>query len=63
MKKYTITEKDLFNFFKWSFIAGEQYEKEWYLYQTGELEEIKEPDFDEWFKKVREEIEKYENNN
>lgn len=59
VETYTIQGRDLYDFLKWTFVAGEHYEKEWQLQQTGEIEEITEPDFDEWFEKLKVELEKF----
>ena len=61
MKKYTITEQDLYSLFKFTFVAGEHYEKDWALKQIGEVEEITEPDFDEWFKLIEVGLKEFEN--
>ena len=52
MKKYTLTEQELYDLLKFSFIAGENYQQNWALEQTGEIEEITEPNFDEYYKQL-----------
>lgn len=50
MEEITMTKDELKELLLNSFIQGENYEKEWYLNQIGELDEITEKDFNEWFK-------------
>ena len=50
MLQLNLTEEELKELLLNSFYQGEAYEKEWYLHQIGELEEINEKDFNEWYK-------------
>jgi hypothetical protein len=59
VETYTIHSRDLYDFLKWTFVAGEHFQQDWHLNQIGELDEIKEPDFDEWFNKLEQKLEKY----
>lgn len=50
MKTYNITEKQLFDLLLNSFVAGECFSEEVQDFETGIIEEVTEPDFDEYFK-------------
>lgn len=52
MKTFAITEKDLYSLLKHAFIAGEYYQQDWSAEQIGEVEEITEPDFEEYFEQL-----------
>ena len=49
MKKYTFTEEELKELLLYSFRQGEAYTENWSLEQQGEIEEITELDFEEWY--------------
>ena len=55
MKKITITltEEQLKGLLKASFLAGETYQQNWSEEQSGEIEEVTEPDFGEWYKELK----------
>jgi len=59
MKTYTITEEQLFNLLLSSFVAGECFSEDVQDFETDEIEEITEPDFDEYFKTL--DLVEYEN--
>lgn len=52
MKTITLTEEQLKGLLRTSFIAGIVYQQNWSEEQSGEIEEVTEPDFGEWYKKL-----------
>ena len=60
MKTYTITEEQLFKLLLSSFVAGECYSEDVQDFETDMIEEITEPDFDEYYKTLN--LADYENN-
>ena len=60
MKTYTITEEQLFKLLLSSFVAGEYYSEDVQDFETDIIEEITEPDFDEYYKNL--DLVDYENN-
>ena len=52
MKKYQFTEQELFNLLRNSFVAGEVFAEDINDFETEEVEEVTEKDFDEWFENL-----------
>ena len=50
MKKYTLTQQQLFDLLRNSFVAGEIFAEDIQDYEMEEVEEVTELDFDEYFK-------------
>lgn len=60
MKTYKITEKQLFDLLRNSFVAGEIFEEDIQDFETDAVEEVTEPDFDEYYEKL--DLSDYETN-
>ena len=49
MKNIVLTEEQFKSFLRNAFIQGEKYQENWSLEQTGEVDEVTEEDFGEWY--------------
>lgn len=49
MKTYKLTEQQLFDLLRNSFVAGEFFAEDVQAFEWEEVDEITEPDFDEYF--------------
>ena len=49
MKTYNLTEQQLFNLLRNSFVAGEYFAEDVEAFERDEAEEVTEKDFDEFF--------------
>ena len=49
MKNIVLTEEQFKSFLRNAFIQGERYQENWALEQVGEIDEVTEQDFGEWY--------------
>lgn len=49
MQNITLSEEELKVLLKNAFIQGEKYQENWSLEQIGEVDEVTEEDFGEWY--------------
>ena len=49
MKNIILTEEQFKSFLRNAFIQGEKYQENWALEQVGEVDEVTEQDFGEWY--------------
>ena len=49
MKNIILTEEQFKSFLRNAFIQGERYQENWALEQVGEIDEVTEQDFGEWY--------------
>ena len=49
MKNIVLTEEQFKSFLRNAFIQGEKYQENWALEQVGEIDEVTEQDFGEWY--------------
>ena len=49
MKNIVLTEEQFKSFLRNAFIQGEKYQENWTLEQVGEIDEVMEQDFGEWY--------------
>ena len=49
MKTIVLTEEKFKSFLRNAFIQGEKYQENWALEQIGEIDEVTEKDFGEWY--------------
>ena len=49
MKNIILTEEQFKSFLRNAFIQGERYQEDWALEQVGEVDEVTEQDFGEWY--------------
>ena len=49
MKNIILTEEQFKSFLRNAFIQGEKYQENWALEQVGEIDEVTEQDFGEWY--------------
>ena len=49
MKNIVLTEEQFKSFLRNAFIQGERYQENWGLEQIGDIDEITEQDFGEWY--------------
>ena len=49
MKNIILTEEQFKSFLRNAFIQGEKYQENWTLEQVGEIDEVTEQDFGEWY--------------
>lgn len=49
MQNITLSEEELKVLLKNAFIQGEKYQENWSLEQIGEVDEVTEKDFGEWY--------------
>lgn len=49
MKNIVLTEEQFKSFLRNAFIQGEKYQENWSLEQIGEVDEVTEEDFGEWY--------------
>lgn len=59
MKKYNLTEQQLFDLLRNSFVAGEFFAEDVQAFEWEEVDEVTEPDFDEYFNNL--DLSDYEN--
>lgn len=52
MKTYKLTQQQLFNLLRNSFVAGEFFAEDVQAFEWEEVDEVTEPDFDEYFNKL-----------